>query len=1024
MFPKERNIYIRRIENFYARIKEKILGESILMDLEFAKVSEPISFKNAAKLKFKKIIENEKWGTKWEKAWFHMKGKVPASWKGKKIVANLDLGGEGLLFEKNGNPLQGITNGSVMWTSFKRDAVRLIPSCKGGETVELWCDVSANGIFGIKLKPDPEYTDPEKYGSYESTVNKCRLAVFDEQLYQFRLDIEILLDLVKDLPENSPRPGRILRCLSEALDFIGDDYSKASEARKRLRKVMDKKAVPSALEVYAVGHAHIDTGWLWPVKESIRKCGRTFANQLKLIEEYPGYIFGASQAQHYAFTKEHYPEIYAKIKKCVKQGSWELQGGMWVEADCNIISGESMARQIIHGKNFFMDEFGVDVKNLWLPDVFGYSAAMPQILKKSGIDFFLTNKISWNQFNEFPHNTFKWRGIDGSEVITHFSPENNYNSFLMPSLLMTAEKRFKENDFIAEFVSLFGIGDGGGGPTEEQIERGLRLADLEGCPKVKFAKAQDCFDKLAAYEKDLKTWSGELYLEYHRGTYTTQAKVKKANRAIEGKLRLVEMLYSALPLNKYPAAELDALWKKLLLNQFHDIIPGSSINEVYQVTHAEHQDCLEKCDALIDKSFGMLLEKEKNSVTIFNPNSSSFDGIVELPETVKANAFTDGQSKLIDTQSEDGVSFVKIIIPANSFITLHGKKAEAGKTQKSKTLIMENALIKYEFDKDGTIKSIYDKELGRGLISNGEKANLFSIYQDQPNAYDAWDIEIFYEKMLLEHAKCRSISDVSDGLLRQSMTLDFSISNSSITQQVILEKSKKRLDFITRVDWQERHRMLRTAFNLNLNTTKASFDIQYGYVERATHRNTSWDMAKFEVAAHKYAEISEPDYGVALLNDCKYGYKVLDSTIDLCLLRSPTHPDPDADRGIHEFTYSLLPHEHNLADSNVIEEAFCLNRRPLVIAGHKSTGAMLPCKILSDGISMEVLKKAEKENCLVIRLVETKGKNSEGELVFDKTGYSLIETDIMEWIDGKSIKCMKNHTIKLKPFEIATFKIK
>lgn len=1021
---KERNINIKRIENFYARTESKILSENILLDLEFTKITDTISFKDATKLKFKKITENEFWGKKWEKAWFRMKGKIPASWKGKCVVANLDFSGEGLVFDKSGMPLQGTTNNSVMCPQFKRDIVKLFDSCKGGESVELWADVSCNGIVGIVLKPDPEYNDPEKYGNYQSSVSKCRLAVFDKDLWLFRLDVEILLDIVKKLHEYTPRSRRIMRCLSDALNFVGDDYSKCGKARKILSEVMDKKASASALEVYAVGHAHIDTGWLWPVKESIRKCGRTFANQLKLIEEYPGYIFGASQAQHYAFTKEYYPEIYAKIKKCVKQGSWELQGGMWVEADCNIISGESMVRQIIHGKNFFMDEFGVDVKNLWLPDVFGYSAAMPQILKKSGIDLFLTQKISWSQFNEFPHNTFKWRGIDGSEVITHFPPENNYNSSLKPTSLINAEERFKENDFINEFVSLFGIGDGGGGPTEDHIEHGIRLADLEGCPKVKFSKAQDCFEKLIEYGDKLKIWSGELYLEYHRGTYTTQAKVKKENRLFENKLRLVEMLYSCLPINKYPSVDLDWMWKKLLLNQFHDIIPGSSINEVYKVTHAEYRECNEKCDTLIDKSINGILVKDKNSIVLFNSLSSTFEGVVELPESVNASSFANEQNEELSSQVDNGQALVNVLIPPNSFITLHNTDKKTAACKKSKTLVMENSLIKYEFDKDGTIKSIYDKELGRELISKGEKANLLSVYCDQPNAYDAWDIDFFYEKQFIENAKCESISELSDGPLRQTMTLNFTISNSSIKQKVVLEKNKKRLDFITTVNWTERHRMLRTAFNMNLNTTKASFDIQYGYVERNTHRNTSWDWAKFEVIAHKYADISEPDYGIALLNDCKYGYKVLDSSIDLCLLRSPTHPDPDADRGTHEFTYSLLPHEHSHVESNVIEEASFLNRKPFAVPGYKCGIAALPCKIFSDGISIEVLKKAEKEDCLVIRLVETKGKNSEGELVFDKPGHKLIETDIMEWKDGREIKCKNSHTLKLKPFEIATFKIK
>lgn len=1021
MFTAEQNIYIKRFEKFLCLSEKALLPEYVLLNAEFAMSKDIIAFNDAVKLKYTTINEEDKWGVEWEKAWFHFKGKIPTSWNGRAVSANLDLNGEGLVFSKEGTILQGITNNSVMCSSYKIDLVHLTDKCKGGENVELWVDMSANAITGIALNPDARPNDKNRYGTYTGIVKKIRLAIWDQDLYQLRMDTVFLLDLLKILPTSEPRCRRIIRALNEMLNFICDDYSKAAEARLFLKDVMNQKASASALEVYAIGHAHLDTAWLWPVKETIRKCGRTFANQLKLIEKYPRYIFGASQPQHYAFIKEYYPELYSKIKKYIKDGRWELQGGMWVEADCNIISGESIVRQILHGKNFFMDEFGIEVKNLWLPDVFGYSAAMPQILRKSGIDFFLTQKICWSQFNEFPYNTFKWRGIDGTEVVSHFPPENNFNSTLMPSLLAGAERRFKENDFINEFVSMFGMGDGGGGPSEDHIERGLRAADIEGLPRVKFAKAQECFDKLISHKDKLNTWSGELYLEFHRGTYTTQALVKKNNRFLENKLRLVEMIYSCLPLNVYPAEKLDYIWKKLLLNQFHDIIPGSSIRQVYEVTEAEYDECLKKCDKLLQDAATELMEKNHNYITVFNSLGYYFDGLIPLPPDISGVSHN---GKDLPVQKDSSGNYAKVYIHPYSFIILEKKTKGNHSILKGSRTVLENDFIRYTFKKDGTIISIYDKEQKREFVKNHEKANMISLYYDNPSQFDAWDIEIFYEKQCVENADCIAVYDTFTGALRSGMTLKFKIGNSEIVQHISLEQGSRRLDFSTEVEWNETHKMLRVAFPLALTANKAFFDIQYGYIERNTHRNTSWDIAKFETVAHKYVDISESDCGVALLNDCKYGYKVFDGILDLCLLRSPTHPDPDADRGYHEFIYSILPHQGSFSESNVILEANLLNRRPQVFDNMKIKNTVrLPCRMISTGISMEVLKKAEKDDCLVIRLVETLGRRSEGELLFDKIGYTLIESDLMEWHNHKSLKCTKKIKIILSPFEIKTFKL-
>jgi alpha-mannosidase len=1012
-----------RSRQFSERLRRLVIEDFVTFEAKYNRTDDAVKFNDRLSEEYKNIKEGDKWGNPWDSAWFRLKATVPAAWKGKNIAARIDLSGECLIFSEDGEPVFALTDMSIFDRFFRKDIYKFEKIAEGEEEIELWVEAAANGLFGLKIDEDPDVKSPTRHGSFNTTVNHIKLCIFDEDIWQLAVDIEVLTSLMLTLPEKLPRRKKLLKNINEAIDAFQDKRENAVKCREILKKSFNNPAYASAVTATSIGHAHIDTGWLWPVKETIRKSARTFSSQLALIEKYPDYIFGASQPQHYEFIKQHYPGLYEKIKKAIKDGRWEVQGGMWVEADCNVISGESMVRQFVYGKNYFKDEFGIDVKNLWLPDVFGYSAAMPQILKKAGVDYFLTQKISWSQFNKFPHHTFMWEGIDGTEVLTHFIPTDTYNGNLEPQENIEAENRFVESDVLDEFLSVFGIGNGGGGPTEEYIERGLRQQNLEGCPKVKFDHAHKFFDRINEKADQLEKWSGELYLELHRATLTTQAKVKKMNRMLENKLRTVEALYSCIDFSEYPKEELDSIWKIVLINHFHDIIPGSSIKKVYDVTYKEHEDCLERCEKLINQFEAKTFKKEKDAVVIYNLLSIDYSAPVKLPEGFVGCDLVDEKGKILISQDEcDGKSVIADI-PANSFTKLF--KAEKEQPENccvDNNLVLENNYIRYEFAENGEILKAFDKESNKEVVNKG---NIFSLYVDRPSNWDAWDIDIYYENELVENAKSVKAEKIISGPVRDALKFDLEIGVSTITQKVYLPKNSKRLDFETEVDWQEVHKMLRVSFDTKIKSSEATFDIQYGYVKRNTHRNTSWDIGKFEVAAHKYIDISDHGYGVALLNDCKYGHKVLESTLDLNLLRSSTNPDPDADKfEIHEFTYSIYPHEGALIESDVIHQSDMLNVKPVVFADMTFDSVKTPCRIEnSNGVTLEVVKKAEKEDVHVIRLVERFGKDSSITLGFDKA-VVLTETNLMEWEDSDTISVNKNIELTLKPFEIRTYKIK
>lgn len=1017
-------IHEARINETYGRISHDIIRERVPLTAEVAVTKEPVPFDQRLSLEYRPIKLGEHWGNTWDCAWFHVTGIIPREWKGEYIVLNINLDGEALVFDTKGCPVVGLTNGSVFDSDYNKDFYHYIEKAKGGEKIDLWIDVGCNGLFGVNKPQDPAYADPSQaHGHYSSCVSSLSICRFDYEMWQFRIDMEVLRSLAWSFPEKSGKRVRIVRALSSALDLLPPERGGAKAAREYLKKTVYAIGPdPASIHVNAIGHAHIDTAWLWPFRETIRKVGRTFASQIFLMQRYPDFKFGASQAQLYKYCKENYPKLYTKIKKAVADGRWELQGGMWVEADCNIPSGESLIRQFLTGMHFFLNEFGKTPRNLWIPDVFGYSGNLPQIMRICGIDFFLTQKLSWNRYNKFPHNTFVWEGIDGSRVVTHFPPEDSYNSTLYPHDLNKNETNNREAGIVDEAISLFGIGDGGGGPKEEIIERGIRDGALNGCPRVSFAFAQDAFDKMSGHIDDLDIWVGELYFEMHRGTYTTQAKQKLANRRAEEALRVAEMLCAASS-EAYPTEEFTKLWQDVCLCQFHDIIPGSSIARVYDEAGKLVRDAADKAHALATAAGRKLLAKDADALTLFNPSSTTYTGLTVLPEGW--TAITGQQGEPLATQVRDGQVLAQVNVAPMSFATFRRADGKAAKVKaaKARSFVLENDLVKYEFDEKLQVVSAFDKTAAIQFITPAAPGNYLALYDDHPSCYDAWDIEEYATNMEVASPEIESV-EVASGPVVQTATARFRLGKSAFTQKIVLAAGSKRLDFVTDSDWQESHKLCRVAFPVAVRSTEASFEIQYGTIKRATHDNTKWQYAQFESCGHRFADLSDNQFGVALLNDSKYGYRVKGSVLSMSLLRAPTHPDPFADKGSQSFTYSILPHSGTLESSDeVVTAAAELNQGVERFEGYAATAkSVLPVSFTGEGIELAVLKQAEDGNGLVVRLVERRGNHAVGRITASApytTATPILATELGDAGEPFALPA----EISFRPFEIKTLRL-
>lgn len=871
-------------------------------------------------------------------------------------------------------------------------------------------------------------------------IPRFYLELVDQRIFDAWYDFLVPYRALCHMNDNGTEYAAMRRVLERAADCIdmrapkSETYFKTlAEACELLDKELyhgicgDREGDPV---VNLIGHTHIDVAWLWTYAQTKEKTQRSFATVLKLMEEYPEYLFMSSQPQLYKYLKQEAPEVYERVKQRVAEGRWEVDGAMWLEADCNLISGESFVRQILHGKRFMKQEFGVDSRTLWLPDVFGYSAALPQILRKSGVDNFVTSKISWNESNCLPYDTFWWEGIDGTEVFTSFLTAQNlpadgkpttgttYVANTEPEMIMGTWNRYQQKEFNNETISTFGFGDGGGGPTRHMLEVQRRLAyGLPGVPRTQMSfssgwleRSLENFKANSARLNRTCRWVGELYLEYHRGTYTSQARNKKANRKNEYALQRAEGLSAAnMLLNgaAYPQNVINDSWETVLLNQFHDVIPGSSIHEVYEDSTAMYAQVAAAAAAAQQtavEAIAARIHAPEGGVLVFNPTGTAHGGPVTLP---------DGTTAEVET------------IPAWGWKVVTPTEGKDSVTVTGSTV--ENKFYRLTLDEAGRIDELWDKRAQRSVFKPGEKGNALEIYEDYPRAYDAWEISDYHEQKVWALDDPAELTSITDGS-RAGIRIRRKYLNSSIVQTVWLYEDCERIDIDTELDWHDEHQLLKAAFPLDVHTSRATYEIQFGHVERPTHRNTSWDAAKFEVCAHKWADLSEDGYGVSLLNDCKYGHSAKGSTLRLTLQKCATYPDPEADKGKHSFTYSLLPHAGGWREAGVAQQALALNQ-PLIAAPLSAQTGDLPAawslvQCDAPNVLVDTVKKAEDSADIVVRAYEAfDRRTAAATLSFGFDVKRAVLCDLMENEIAELTVTENAVTLPVANFELVTVKV-
>jgi alpha-mannosidase len=912
------------------------------------------------------------------------------------------------------------------------------------------------------------------------------------QLYHL---MHTLLEASLTLNEGDPARHALLARLNTAYNMLdlregwqGERFADSVQAAYEYLQtyLADGLASGNRPRITVSGHAHLDVGWMWPYWRTRQKIAHTISNVLGLMERYPDYHYSQSQPQVLQWLKEDVPELYVQVKQRVAEGRFEPVGAMWVEADCNLTSGESLIRQIMHGTRFWQQEFGVKPHHIWLPDVFGYSAALPQIMHGCNISVFMTTKISWNQFNRMPCDTFRWRGIDGSEVLTHFITAPNlytsktfysYNGPLRPSDMTGTWMNYRQQDINDHLLYLCGWGDGGGGPTEEQMERMHIMADLPDFPQVHAGRAEDYFTEL--YQRvwehpRLPAWVGELYLEYHRGTYTSQARVKQANRRAELFYREVELLnaWASLYGMSSRQEQLNQGWQLILLNQFHDVLPGSSIHEVYDDAERIYAGARAIGKRIYDEALAIVLQHVpagEQDLLLLNTLAWERTDPIQVPAQVASSTDVLDKSALyinppacwINPHSTaqqttdwegntvfllDGVrvpSYGVQVVPAAS----NAGTAEAqilstcrAAYADEETIVLHNEYYDLRIDAQGEISRLYDMRAERDVLAPGQIGNQLIAYEDRPLDFDAWDIDLFYEEKPYPVRAVTAMHIIEEGPVRATVEIVRPYMSSRITQRISLWRNSPRIDIATEIDWHEHQALLKAVFPLAINSTRATYEIQFGNVERPTHRNTSWDMARFETCAHRWIDLSEGGYGISLLNDSKYGHDVHDNVVRLTLLKSGVYPDAHADEGLHRFTYSLLPHEGDWREAQSVRRAYELNVPVVCAVGQKKATSkpIVPTTDIrspiyrgtsfiqteSTHVIVETVKPAEDGNGLIVRLYEAHNQRGRGTLTFATSILSAQECNLLEEPINDVSYQGNALSFQVRPFEIKTFRIR
>ncbi|MFJ2198737.1 alpha-mannosidase [Streptomyces violaceusniger] len=1023
----------RIIEARIRKLLDRVIRPALYSDARPLSLSawyvegEPVPVSDALAADYEPFTLGAAWGSPWATTWMRARAEIPQEWSGRRAEAVFDLdfdltkgpGGqaEGLVHDAQGAPLQGLH-------PYSR-SVLLADSATGGDHVDLLIELAANppitGSAGLNTH----------HGSLETAgdaplyrLKQAEIAVREDDVWHLIHDIEVLDELMHELPLGSTRRHEIRYALRRAADAVdpADVAVTAARARAQLVDVLSRPAHASAHTLAAVGHAHIDSAWLWPVRETVRKCARTFTNMTTLAQEYPELIFACSSAQQYAWMKEQRPEIFARIKQAAAEGNWVPVGGMWVEADGNLPGGEALARQLVYGRRFFAEEFGVEQRGVWLPDSFGYTAAYPQLAKLAGAEWFLTQKLSWNETNKLPHHTFAWEGIDGTRVFTHFPPVDNYNASLTARENVHAEANFNDKGVATRSLVPFGYGDGGGGPTRSMLEKARRLRDLEGSPKV-VIESPDAFFAVARTEREssqLPFWRGELYLETHRGTYTSQARTKRGNRRSEALLREAELWAATAAVRAgapYPYERLESLWQRVLLNQFHDILPGSSIAWVHQQAEREYAEIEAELETLIADAAGRLPGRPallnagpyaRREVAVLRDGAGEFAG---------AQPLSDGRTAVL---AEVGA--------LASGGTVDAPRGSATGTAKDGGFVLGNGVVTVVVDRRGLITSVYDHAARREAIAPGTVGNLLQLHPDDPNLWSAWNIDTYYRDVVHDLDEAESVTLTDEGPLLTSVRVERVHGDSRFIQHIELAAESHQVTVRNDIDWQQRDTVLKAAWPLDVHAERESAEIQFGHVQRPTHENTSWDAARFELWAHRWVHVGERHWGAALLTDSTYGHDVrrdtredggTTTTLRLSLLRAPHSPDPRADRGQHSFTYALLA---GAGIEEAIAGGYALNL-PL-----RPAPAALDALVSVDttDVVVESVKLADdRGGDVVVRLYEACGGAVAARLSPGFPITTALDCDLLEQPNGKLPSSDSDPLdLHFRPFQVRTLRLR
>ncbi|MEP7202114.1 MAG: glycoside hydrolase family 38 C-terminal domain-containing protein [Ilumatobacteraceae bacterium] len=981
----------------HERVLPAVYNCSIPMTIEaWDAPGEPVSYDEATSAAYRPFTVGDHWSRPWGTTWFRFTVDVPPELVGPQLEAVIDLGfhpdsagfqSEGLVWI-DGLPIQGI---------HPRRTGLPLPKVAAGR-LTFFVEAASNPAFP-GYRPSPLGTLATAGNKPLYRLRRASIGRRDDVVFGLLVDVDVLLGLARALPEDEARRIRVLRQLEAAFNLLDldDIAATAGEARRVLKTALNLTARAGAHHVIAVGHAHIDSAWLWPIRETQRKCARTFASAIRLMDDYPDYHFTCSQAAQYEWVERQHPSIFQGIREKVAEGQWHPVGGMWVEPDMNLPSGESIVRQLVFGQRYFESRFGIRSSVIWIPDVFGYPASLPQIFQSGGCERFVTQKLSWNKENVFPHSTFWWEGLDGSRVLTHFPPVDTYNAEITPAEVRHAETNFKEHGWSDWSLMPFGHGNGGGGPTREMMERYERMADLDGVSRMSVGTPEEFFvhvEAEAANGAPVPVWAGELYFEMHRGTLTSQSATKVGNRRCERLLREAELWWVAAGgASKEMSEEIEGLWKDVLLQQFHDIIPGSSIGWVAADAEATHARVGERLEAIIVEA-----------LTIAAPAARSI-----------ANAATHARREVIVVDGEPTM----VQVPGSGFAELVPAAVDHRVVCTEHS--MNNGLVAVRWNLDGEIVSIIDLVRGRQVVPEGKRISL-ELAPDHPVVYDAWDLESWTRSLGTSISSAVSIDLVATHELLAELVVRREFGTSALTQTYSMRADSARLDVAFDIDWHEDEKLLSLMVPIDVHTRDAVCDIQFGHVKRPTHASSSWDAAKFEVCAHRFVDIAEPSFGVAVLNDGRYGHGVQDGGVSVSLLRAAKYPDPDADHGRHLVTISVLPHGGGLHE--VLHEAEALNMPLRIVTGRAAAAPDPVVTIDQPGVEISAVKHADDgSGDLIVRLYEACGDRTKLTARTVSRISNAWRCNLLEE-RGHGIECSDGIvSLTLKPFELATLRL-